>query len=470
MTDGLRAGVARTDITPPVGIAHAGWGAQTHERAAGVDLPLWATALALSNGEQTTVTLDIDLVYIWERDAAEIRDRISDLTGVPESNVRLMYTHTHSGPTMRRREGWIEEGSEMQGPYMDFLVHELAGAAWEAVNDLQPVRIAAGTGRSEIAVNRRFKRPEDDRVIVGRNPDGPVDHEVEVMRLDTEEGDPLAVVANYACHPITVGPDNDLITPDYPGVMKRVVEEATGATCLFLQGAAGDVGPIHGGAQYGIDEYKPLGRRLGHEVARVWGALDPTDREERYVETLESGAPLAVYEYDYPDRPDLALRSTTTELRLPLKEFRPVEELCAEFDEHTSRLQELRENDAPDEEIKQKTMESKRTSIRMNLAERYEGQTHAEWELQVFAIGDEFATVAMPGEPFVEIGMEIKAESPFEHTMFSGYSNLQHAYIPTPEEYDDNGYEVNTTPFTPDAAGVIVDEALATLEELYAEE
>lgn len=466
MADGLQAGVARTDITPPVGIAHAGWGAQTHERAIGVDLSLWGSALALSDGDRTTITLDIDIGYIWENDAAKIRERIASLASVPTSNVRLSYSHTHSGPTTRRSD-WMTEGSEMRGPYIDLLVHKLAGVAWEAVKDLQPVRIAVGTGRSDIAVNRRFRRPEDGRVIVGRNPEGPVEHEVCVMRIDTEKGEPLAAVANYACHPITVGPDNEVITPDFPGVMKRVVEDATGATCLFLQGAAGDVGPIRGGSKHGIDEYKPLGRMLGHEVARVWGGLDPTGREERYVETLESGAPLAVYEYDHPDRPDLSLRSTTSELRLPLKEFRPISELEAEYDEHTSRLQELRNNEVSDEKLKQETMAAKRTSLRKELAMRYEDQTHAEWELQVFAIGDTIAMVAMPGEPFVEIGMEIKDNAPFEYTMFSGYSNLQHAYIPTPKEYDDGGYEVNTTPFTPDAAGIIVDETLTTLNRLH---
>ena len=65
MTTQLSAGIARVDITPPQGIAHAGWGAQTHQRAAGVDLPLWATALALSDGVQTVVIIDIDLIYLW---------------------------------------------------------------------------------------------------------------------------------------------------------------------------------------------------------------------------------------------------------------------------------------------------------------------------------------------------------------------------------------------------------------------
>src|SRR5215203_867808 len=105
----LYAGVARTDITPPLGIAHAGWGAQTHQRAGGIDLPLWATALALSDGDETVVIVDVDLHY------------------------------------------------------------------------LHAARIAAGNGSCAIAVNRRFHRPGDGAVIVGRNPDRPVDHQVKLL-------------------------------------------------------------------------------------------------------------------------------------------------------------------------------------------------------------------------------------------------------------------------------------------------
>ena len=95
----LSVGVARTDITPPVGIAHAGWGAQTHQRAVGVDLPLWATALALSDGDQTVLIVDLDLLSILEPNAVRVKDAIIELTGLPSSHIRLSYTHTHSGPS-----------------------------------------------------------------------------------------------------------------------------------------------------------------------------------------------------------------------------------------------------------------------------------------------------------------------------------------------------------------------------------
>src|SRR5690606_30623735 len=123
------------------------------------------------------------------------------------------------------------------------------------------------------------------------------------LRIDTLDGAPLATIVNYACHPITVGPDNDLITPDYPGVVKRVVEDATGSTCLFLQGAAGDLGPVRGVARNGEHEYRRLGAILGHEARRSWWELELPARLDRYEATLESGAPLAVYAEDSVPEP-----------------------------------------------------------------------------------------------------------------------------------------------------------------------
>src|SRR5690606_28212277 len=94
------------------------------------------------------------------------------------------------------------------------------------------------------------------------------------------------------------GPYNDLITPDYPGIVKRVVEQATGAKCLFLQGAAGDIGPVDGcTSRDPLTVYRKLGTRLGYAAASVAVNLSPAKKEDRYVTTLESGAPLGVFEY-----------------------------------------------------------------------------------------------------------------------------------------------------------------------------
>ena len=296
MTRILQAGVARADITPPVGIAHGGWGAQTHERATGIDLPLSVTALALSDGTETTVIVDVDTCWLWDDQANDALEAVVELTGLSKSAIRLSYTHTHSGPIGGGEGSWITGGAEMLPGYNENVRRSIAGAAWSALRSLQPVRVAASSGASSISVNRRFARPEDGAIVVGRNWEGFRDPEVLVLRFDTEDGSPLAAVVNFACHPITVGPDNDQVTPDYPGVVKRLVGEATGATCLFLQGAAGDVGPIRGVARDGINQYQRLGAILGHESARLWWEADPNPTSEHYLGTLESGAPLAIYE------------------------------------------------------------------------------------------------------------------------------------------------------------------------------
>ncbi|MCC6792746.1 MAG: hypothetical protein IT336_13725 [Thermomicrobiales bacterium] len=467
MSTQLFAGVARTDITPPIGIAHANWGAQIHERAAGVDLPLWATALALRTGETTVIIVDIDIAWLWDGTAAKTRAAVSTLTGVPEGNIRLSYTHTHSGPSSPGRFGtWVNAGAEMVEPYDAGLPHKIAGVAWAALNALRPARLGSGIGSSTVAVNRRFQRPEDGAVIVGRNWDGPVDRDVTVLRIDGVDGDPIAAVVGYACHPITVGPDNDKITPDYPGALKRTVEAATGATCLFLQGACGDIGPTRGVAQGGAQEYKRLGAILGAEASRVWWETDAQPRQDRYEGTLESGAPLAIYTDELLADRDVRIRVATRVMNLPLRQLPPPDEMEAAFKENFAKLTELRETGGSEAEIKLVTMACKRTAMRAQLARDAHGKTHRQLEVQAIVFGDDIALVSIPAEPFVEIGLGVKQGSPFAHTFFSGYSNVGWSYIPVANAYPLGGYEIEVTPWDPAAAQQIVDESVELLNEL----
>lgn len=464
---GISAGVARTDITPPLGIAHAGWGAQTHQRAASVDLPLWATALALSDGERTVVIIDIDTMYLFEREAATARAAVAELTGLPAAHIRLSYTHTHSGPVSGSGwTSWMDQGAEMVGPYDDGLPHRLAGVAWAAVQAMRPVRIGAGRGRSAIAVNRRFQRPEDGAIIVGRNWDGPVDHDVLVVRIDAIDGRPLATIVNYACHPITVGPDCESITPDYPGVVRRVVEEATGSTCLFLQGTAGDIGPIRGVACNGQNEYRRLGAMLGHEASRVWWELEVPERTERYLGTLESGAPLAIYADEPVAEQDWTLRVISREVALPARQIGDAGALTAESESHIARLNALRTAGGTAEEIRQATMLAKRATMRAALAHDLAGRTDYRVEIHGIGLGSDIALVAMAAEPFVEIGRQIKRDSPFPYTLVSGYVNLTGEYLPTAEAYPLGGYEIEVTPFAPEAASQIVQACREMLNDL----
>jgi hypothetical protein len=263
-----------------------------------------------------------------------------------------------------------------------------------------------------------------------------------------------------------VGPDCQVITPDYPGMMKRVVEQATGSTCLFLQGATGDIGPIRGVARNGLHEYKRLGSILGHEASRVWWEIEQRPAHAQYLGTLESGAPLAIYDDVTRDPvPVQKLGVKVQPMHLPLRALPSPEQFEAELKQHVARLNDLRANGS-EADIRWETMLSKRAAMRADLAREYRGRTHQRYDLQVFTIGDDIALVAMPGEPFVEIGLRVKEKSPFQYTLFSGYSNIGWAYVPTPQAYELGGYEVEVTPFEPGASLQIVDESLRVLGEM----
>ncbi len=463
MPSHLQVGVGRANITPPAGISHANWGAQAHERACGTDLDLWATALALHHEDETSLLIDLDLVGLEVSTATDAIQAVADLTGLPATHIRLAYTHTHSGPTIRN--AWVVGGAEMVEPYLASLPGKIAGVAWQALNNLQPARMAAGLGQCDIAVNRRFVTPAGS-VVVGHNWDGPVDHDVQVIRFDTLAEEPLAVLVHYACHPIIVGPHNDLITPDYPGVVKRTVEAATGATCLFLQGAAGDIGPIDGCAsREPLPIYRRLGAKLGYAAVQVALNLQPFPKREVYVSTLESGAPLAIYAAEPCTEPSPHLRISTRTIDLPLQAFSAPEAAEAEAERRRTELQEIRQS-GTEAEIRWATMLAKRTQRHATRARLYAGQTHAPLQIQAICLND-VALVAIPGEPFVEIGLAIKAASPFRQTLFSGYSNVGSHYIPMPDAYAVGGYEIDSTPYAPEAATVIIAETVALLREMH---
>ncbi len=460
MSGQLEAATARADITPPVGIAHMNWGAQTHQRAEGVDLPLWCTALALSDGETEALVVETDLLQLPSEPVDAIRQSVADLTGVPVSNVRISFSHTHSGPTLGPT--WVEAGTEMVSEYVDGLSGKIAGTAWEAHRKLQPVRFACGTGASYINVSRRQRLP-DGRLVVGYHPKGPVDREVRVVRFDDLDGNPVATVVNYACHPTVMAHLNRLITPDYPGVVRRAVERTLGGTCLFLQGATGDLGPVEG---YTGDTvvYHRLGMLLGLEASKVALGLETRPVERRFSHVEESGAPLAIYDEAALDEPEVQLQVGCRSARLPVGESGDLKELEEEAERLRRALAKTRASGS-DAEVREASMKAKRARAQASRARRIAGKTHLEVEVQAICVGD-LALVSVPAEPFSWIGTEVKRRSPFAHTLFSGYSNGSWSYIPTAEGFAEGGYEVGMSLFSPQAAETLVDEAVVLLEEI----
>ena len=459
----LLAGIGRSDITPAPGTPQGGWGAQTKQRSVGADLPLYATALVLAGSGQKAAIVDVDAIGFDAEWTTKILDAIAGLSGLPREHIRFSCTHTHSGPNTFRIP-LLTEGRDMALAYLGNLPIQIAGAVWQAMQTMIPVRMAAAKGNCDINVNRRVRLP-DGRVVMGRNWQGAVDRTVRVLRIDDLEERPFATIVHYACHPTTQAWQDQHVTPDYPGMMKKVVEEQLGGTCLFLQGATGCIGPRRGFTG-DVSVYRKLGKILGLEAAKVALNVETLPREERLVGVQPSGAMIALYD-DVPREPEapaLAVRSRF--LELPLKQWPPPAELEAELATLRHQVERLRASGDP-EELRAVTARATQVNMRAEMARQHHGKTHLAWQLQGIRIGP-VALVAIPGEPFIEISQQIEGASPFEHTLFSGYSNGGFGYMPVPEAYPEGGYEVEISPFSPDAAGIVVDETLVMLRELAA--
>ncbi|MFN8636042.1 MAG: neutral/alkaline non-lysosomal ceramidase N-terminal domain-containing protein [Chloroflexota bacterium] len=457
----LRVGVSRAVTTPPVGIAHPFWGAQTHTRAEGVDMELWTTALVASDGETTVAIVDSDLPWVPDALSREVRQRVSDLTQIPATHVRITATHTHSGGPVA--PGWYPEGTEMIPGYVTMLTDKIVGAVWQAHRDMRPARIAAGIGHSEVALNRRMWHPGQQRIVLGRNYGGFVDHDLLVARIDDEHERPIAVLVNYACHPTIMAHGNSLITPDFPGPLRRTVEANVGGLCLFLQGCAGDRHPRETFSSKGAD-YRKVGTLLGLEAAKVAVGLTTLPKEERLVEVLESGAELGIYEETPGPEPDGAVRAVTSIVELPLIDLPTLAEAEADLATKAEALAEARRS-GDDREIRRRGYVAKRAGMQLHNVRQFDGRATARTELQAFKIGC-LTLVAMPGEPFAEVGVEIRRRSPAAVTMVSGYSNGEIGYIPMKSDYKNGGYGVWNSAMAPGAAEQLIEAAGDLLESI----
>ena len=464
-TPRLQAGVGRSDISPPVGVAHAGWGAQTHQRSEGNDMPSYATALVVSNGDLALAIVDIDILILNPDMDRAVREEIAERTGIPAEHQRVAYSHTHSGVAFLSR--WITEGADLAQEWLDNLPAAAAAAVEQAAAASRPVRVSAGRGECSININRR---PADasGRLFTGRNWDGPVDHEVGVVGIDNLDGDPVATLMVYACHPTIMGHENRMVTPDFPGPARRVVEQTVGGTCLFLQGAGGNQGPVHGFTG-DLRVYRREGAKLGAAAAAVRLGLDPVQRRERLVEILPSGADLGIYEDEPVGESDDSLAVADVPIDLPLRELRPFDTLQSTYDYAAAELERLRSSGADQAALRLAVSKAQKAVIALNcarLAQRYARDGVIPMTVQAMRIGPA-VLVAVPLEPFAEVGLDVKGRSRAPFTFFSGFSNGHFNYLPTDQAIEEGGYEVDVSPFAAGSAGIVTNASLDAIDRVW---
>jgi neutral ceramidase len=301
----LRAGVAKIDITPHEPVHLCGYQLRK-EPAQRTHGKIWARALAFDDGERQFVLMVADLIVM---DYDDLTRRIVEGTGVDPNSLYVGDIHNHAAPTSRPRPTGAPPtypGNDHTQWFKDF-PRAAVQVVREALAALQPVKLGVGTGRSRVGMNRRKRmadvesavtfdennssqsfgehqtdrpvmlREFDNVVRLGANPLGPIDDEVGVLRLDTLDGRPLAVVMNYACHGTSLGGRNDVICGDWIGHAMDAMEGRLGALPIFLQGAAGDINPrIVGGLDGHADSLEAtalLGDEFARDVIRAYGEI-----------------------------------------------------------------------------------------------------------------------------------------------------------------------------------------------------
>ncbi len=413
--EGLKAGAAAVDITPPLGVGMAGY---YHARAAeAVHDPLHAKALALELGEARAAVVALDLISTprWLVEAA--RCQIERDPGIPAGSVMISATHAHTGPVLAgrgQRDEILGADASPAKRYSEELPGRIAEAVRRAWAARAPVTVYAASGREDsIAFNRRYHMKDG---TVGWNPGklnpntirpvGPIDPEVPVVLFRDGKRKPVAICVNYAVHLDNVG--GLQISADMPATVSRLLSEALGEnlSTIYLTGCCGDVNHVDvnwGEPQKGHGNAARMGTILAAEVLRTLPRLKP----------VEPGA--------------LRARNEVVPLPLPKVTAEDVERARAVRDR-------VREGKPP------KFMEQVEAFKILDVAGR-DGKP-LDAEVQVISLGQELAWVALPGEMFVELGLAVKHDSPFRLTMIAELANGSVGYVPTQRAYAQGNYEV----------------------------
>ena len=248
----LRAGASKVNITPFIGGPMAGYSARDRGSESIHD-ELHAKALVLDDGSTGVALITTDLIGIHRELAAQVRGLVEASVGLGPDRVWMTGSHTHFGPAVSPGGTEDEHADPYDRSYADVLAAKLTTAVKLAHDRLRPARLGAGATRAEgISYNRRLIRHDGKVQMSLTLPPpyeglkfGPVDPEVGLLKIEGEaDGDTIATLVNFACHPVSSTDRTYEITADYPGYAMDLIESVEGGICLFALGCAGNIVPI----------------------------------------------------------------------------------------------------------------------------------------------------------------------------------------------------------------------------------
>ena len=416
----IEVGIAVCDITPEPPIWLAGYAARKHP-ADKVEHPLAAQALAFRNptGERC-VFVSVDNCEVSAEYTEPVLQELETKHGLHRGEVIIVSSHTHSAPVLQGPldamyplEPADRERLDQYGRLLRERLIEVVGAA---LNDLKPARLEYGVGQCTFAMNRRSFATE--QVVIGENPDGPVDWSVPVLRIAGTNGVVRGIVFGYACHATSIaGDDFYQVSPDYIGYARSHLESLVpGAVALFLTGMGADANPSPRGSLL-------LSKRHGLELAgAVIGVLGHPMRP------VEGPVKLAYAEIDLPLQPP------------PTRE----------------QLQQ----DAQANDVYIRT----RAHACLRLRDQGKPLPGVRLPVSVARLGDRLTFIAMGGEVVVDYAIRFKRMFAEDCPWTIGYAYHVPCYIPTARVVREGGYEADSSliyyglygPFKPAVEDVLV--------------
>jgi hypothetical protein len=423
-------GIARADITPPVGIYARNWGAAKHDVALGIHRPLTLTAMTLSRSSdgQTLVLLEADLG--WWKSLQTFRNfmgRLQEALAVAPANLIFALSHTHSAPPLMDADDSLP-GSDLHRAWMKELFESTVRTVRDALQHQFDGTIDWHAGCCNLATNRDLPdpNPSRQRTLCGYNPDGDPDDVLLVGRITDVAGRIRGTLVNYACHPTTLAWQNASISPDYVGAMRETIQHATNAPALFLLGACGELAPRY---QYvGDSEVADRhGRELGFAALATLNGMEPARCHLCYAEVVESGAVLAVWKHE-PSEPSYEIRAIRATVELPLKNWPSAEELERQRLACTDR--------ALEERLRRKL------NIRLGVG----NGSSFEMPVHVWRIGDA-VLVGSCCEAYSVLQKKLRRRFPDTTILCMNLVNGSIGYLPPAELYNGEIYAVWQTPF-----------------------
>lgn len=433
----FRAGAAIVDITPKSGAPMAGY--YKFRGVTGILDPIHVKTIVVDQDGARAAFVVLDLSGTTRPVVEATRKLVADQCGIPGDRVMISATHTHTGPVLPRGS-LLDDITKAKSPlgleYVDALPGLIARSVKEALAKLAPARASAVIGKAEgISFNRRvigrdgkcIWQPQKIDPAVER-PAGPVDPEVGLLVFEGPGRSPLAAYVNFAMHPTSVG-GGTRISADYPGVLTRLLSERIGPDMIavFANGCCGNINHTDylSGTRRSTQQ---LGTALADAATEAWPGLKPLathpPRARSRMVTLQRRQ---FTERDIEKAKDIASRMMTENLgTVPMAEA-----VCI--------LESIQKQNVP-----------------------------LEVEVQAVSFSDDLAIVALPGEIFVELGLALKAASPFKHTFIAELANGSMGYVPNREAYPQGNYEVVSARGEPGSGEKLAETAMQLLKELRA--